>query len=104
MASRQASMLSLLRLANSSRAFCWRLKSCTTPMPEMYSWRKALIRAMAVRMRRVGLRTGGGGEKGGPQGEGEKTGGGGGGGVFVGGKRKNPDPGEEENLEKGEGR
>ena len=34
-----------------------RLKSCTTLMPEMCSCRNALMRAMAVRMRRLASRT-----------------------------------------------
>ena len=57
MASRHASMLSLFRLVNSSRALRSRLKSCTTLIPEMYSCKNALMRAIAVRILRFASRT-----------------------------------------------
>ena len=46
-----------LSSANCSRAFRSRLKICTTLMPLMCSCRNALMRAMAVRMRRLASRT-----------------------------------------------
>ena len=52
MASVQASLFSWLTAEKSLKARRSRLKSCTTLMPETYSWVKELILAVAARWRR----------------------------------------------------